>query len=141
MKFLPNSPLKLAVWLVVVILLADNAGLTQQVTAIVAIVFAGLWGWIIVRARKDEPASGTFLRTGTPLYTYGLLGFGAASVLALLGLLSTGLDIVSRLIEWNWEGFGLISLEPLVPAAVVAAVSLAMVMTHVLRTLHDDDSV
>ena len=123
MKFLPNSPLKLAVWLVVVILLADNAGLNQQVTAIIAIVFTGLCGWIIVQKRKAEPASGSSLRTNTPLYSYGLLGSGVASVLALLGLFITGSDLVSRLVTWNWVGFGLSSLGPLIPAALVAAVS------------------
>ena len=135
---IPDSPLRLALWLVVVILIADGAGLSQEITAAAAIVFAVLSGWLIIRRRKSEEANGSgsrsFLGTSTPLYTYGLLGFGSASVLALLGLMNTGFDVVSRLLEWNWEGFGLSSLEPLIPAAVVAAVSLVMILMHVLTT-------
>ena len=138
MSFFPNSLLRLAIWLVIVILLADAIGLSQQGVAVVAIVFTGFCGWLIVRKRRIEPISESFLGTSTPLYTYGLLGFGSASVLALLGLMNTGFDVVSRLLDWNWEGFGLSSLEPLVPAALVAAVSLAMVLMHVLRTPHDN---
>jgi len=134
MSFLPDSLLRLAIWLVIVILLADAIGFSQQGVAVVAIVFTGFCGWLIVRKRRIEPISESFLGTSTPLYTYGLLGFGSASVLALLGLMNTGFEIVSRLLELNWEGFGLSSLEPLVPAAVVAAVSLAMIVMHVLTT-------
>jgi len=134
MSFFPNSLLRLAIWLVIVILLADAIGLSQQGVAVVAIVFTGFCGWLIVRKRRIEPISESFLGTSTPLYTYGLLGFGSASVLALLGLMNTGFEIVSRLLELNWEGFGLSSLEPLAPAAVVAAISLAMIVTHVLTT-------
>jgi len=133
MKLLPDSPLKLAVGLVVVILLADAIGLSQQGVAVVAIVFTGFCGWLIVRKRRIEPVSESFLGTSTPLYTYGLLGFGSASVLALLGLMNTGFEIVSRLLEWNWEGFGLSSLEPLVPAVVVGVCSVGLLALHVLR--------
>lgn len=142
MRLVPDSPLRLALWLVVVILIADGAGLSQEITAAAAIVFTVFSGWLIIRRRKSEGAnssgSRSFLGTSTPLYTYGLLGFGSASVLALLGLMNTGFDVVSRLLEWNWEGFGLSSLEPLVPAAVVAAVSLAMILMHVLTTAEDE---
>ena len=138
MRLFPDSPLRLALWLVVVILVADSAGFPQGLTATVAIVFTVFSGWLIIRKRKSEGAntsgSRSFLGTSTPLYTYGLLGFGSASVLAVLGLMNTGFDVVSRLLEWNWEGFGLTSLEPLVPAALVAAVSVAMILTHVLTT-------
>lgn len=133
MKLLPDSPRKLAVGLVVVILLADTIGLSQQVVAVFAIVFTGFCGWLIVRKRRIEPVSESFLGTSTPLYTYGLLGFGSASVLAVLGLMNTGFDVVSRLLEWNWEGFGLSSLEPLVPALVVGVCSVGLLALHVLR--------
>ena len=142
MRLVPDSPLRLALWLVVVILIADGAGLSQEITAAAAIVFTVFSGWLIIRRRKSEGAnssgSRSFLGTSTPLYTYGLLGFGSASVLALLGLMNTGFDVVSRLLEWNWEGFGLSSLEPLVPAALVAAVSLAMILIHVLTTPNEN---
>ena len=138
MSIRPDSPFRLALWLVLVILIADSAGLPQEIAALIAILFTVLCGWLIVRKRKSEGAntsgSRSFLGTSTPLYTYGLLGFGSASVLAVLGLMNTGFDVVSRLLEWNWEGFGLTSLQPLVPAALVAAVSVAMILTHVLTT-------
>ena len=144
LSMIPDSPLRLAIWLVVLILVADTAGLPQEITAVIAVIFTVCCGWLIVRKRKseDESASGdrSFLGTNTPLYTYGLLGFGLASVLAIVGLMTTGVNLVTRLVEWDWEGFGLSSLGPLIPAALVAAVSLAMIMTHVLRTLHDEDS-
>lgn len=134
---IPDSPLRLALWLVVVILIADGAGLSQEITAAAAIVFAVLSGWLIIRRRKSEEANGSgsrsFLGTSTPLYTYGLLGFGSASVLALLGLMNTGFELVSRLLEWNWEEFGLSSLEPLVPALVVGVCSVGLLALHVLR--------
>ena len=143
MRLLPDSMLRLAIWLVVVILVADTAGLPQEITAVIAVVFTVFSGWLIVRKRKseDESASGdrSFLGTNTPLYTYGLLGFGLASVLVIVGLMTTGVNLVTRLAEWNWEGFGLSSLEPLVPAAVVAAVSLAMIVMHVL-TISDENA-
>ena len=142
MRLVPDSPLRLALWLVVVILIADGAGLSQEITAAAAIVFTVFSGGLIIRRRKSEGAnssgSRSFLGTSTPLYTYGLLGFGSASVLALLGLMNTGFDVVSRLLEWNWEGFGLSSLEPLIPAAVLAAISLVMILMHVLTTSEDE---
>ena len=138
MRLVPDSLLRLAIWLVVVILVADTAGLPQEITAVIAVVFTVFSGWLIVRKRKSEDESATgvrsFLGTNTPLYTYGLLGFGLASVLAIVGLMTTGVNLVTRLVEWNWQGFGLSSLGPLVPAAVVAAVSLAMIVMHVLTT-------
>ena len=138
MRLVPDSLLRLAIWLVVVILAADTAGLPQEITAVIAVVFTVFSGWLIVRKRKSEDESATgvrsFLGTNTPLYTYGLLGFGLASVLAIVGLMTTGVNLVTRLVEWNWQGFGLSSLGPLVPAAVVAAVSLAMIVMHVLTT-------
>jgi len=142
MRLVPDSPLRLALWLVVVILIADGAGLSQEITAAAAIGFTVFSGGLIIRRRKSEGANSggyrSFLGTSTPLYTYGLLGFGSASVLALLGLMNTGFDVVSRLLEWNWEGFGLGSLEPLIPAAVLAAVSLVMILMHVLTTSEDE---
>ena len=139
MRLLPDSPPKLAVWLVVLILITDTAGLPLQFIALVAIVFAGLCGWLIFRRRRTHPKSGPFLGTTTPLYTYGLLCFGAASVLALLGLVSTGFDIISRLVEWNWEGFGLSSLEPLAPALVLASVSILLISLHTVLHLNDGE--
>ena len=147
MRLLPDSPLKLAIWLVVVILLTDAAGQPIQITAIVAIVFSGFCGWLIVRKgagepasnRSDESASRPFSWGKTPLYTCGLLGASAASVLGCLGLLVIGFDVVFRSIKWNWEGFGLSSLTPLVPAFVVGIVSILLVMLHEVLHLNDDE--
>ena len=146
-KSLPDSPIKLAIWLVVVILLTDAAGLSMQIAAIVAIVFSGFCGWLIVRKRRgqptsnlsDEPVSKPFSWPKTPLYTYGLLGASAASIFAVLGLILTGFDVAFRLIEWNWEGFGLSSLTPLVPAVVVGVVSILLVMLHEALHLNDGE--
>ena len=140
---IPDSLLRLAIWLVVVILAADTAGLPQEITAVIAVVFTVFSGWLIVRKRKseDESASGdrSFLGTNTPLYTYGLLGFGLASVLAIVGLMTTGVNLVTRLAEWNWEGFGLSSLEPLVPAVSVALVSGFLLILHTALHLKDEE--
>ena len=146
-RLLPDSPLKLAIWLVVVILLTDAAGQPIQITAIVAIVFSVFCGWLIVRKgagdpafnRSDVPASRPFPWTKTPLYTSGLLGVSAASVLACLGLIVIGFDVAFRLIEWNWVGFGLSSFMPLVPAVVVGVVSVLLVMLHAVLHLNDGE--
>jgi|DEB0MinimDraft_4_1074332.scaffolds.fasta_scaffold406940_1 hypothetical protein len=52
MKLPPDSPLKLAIWLVLVIFLADAIGLARQAIAIIAIVFTGFCDWLIARKHR-----------------------------------------------------------------------------------------
>ena len=73
------------------------------------------------------------------MYTYGLLGASAASIIAMLGLILTGFDVAFRLIEWNWEGFGLSSLKPLVPAIVLGILSIVLIMLHEVIHLNDGE--
>ena len=141
MKLLPNSPIKLAIWLILVIALAGALDLPQEAVPIVAVFFAGVCGWLIVRKRRSETTSNSWVRsffgTNTPLYSYGMLGAGLASVLAILGLIKIGFDVVARLPEWNWEGFGLSFFEPLAPALVLGFASALSVMLH--TALHSND--
>ena len=51
-KLLPDSPLKLTIWLVLAIFLADAIGLAQQAIAIVAVVFTGFYDWLIARKHR-----------------------------------------------------------------------------------------
>ena len=57
MSMRPDSPFRLAVWLVLVKLIADSAGLPQEITAPIAIVFTVFSGWLIIRKRKSEGAN------------------------------------------------------------------------------------
>ena len=52
MKLPPDSPLKLAIWLVLVIFLADAIGLARQAIAIIAIVFTAFCDWLIARKHR-----------------------------------------------------------------------------------------
>ena len=73
------------------------------------------------------------------LLSYGMLGVGVASVLAILGLIKMGFDVVTRLSEWNWEGLGLSFFEPLVPALVLGFASALSVMLHTALHLNDEE--
>ena len=143
MKLLPDSPIKLAIWLILGFALAGALDLPPEAVPVIAVTFSGVGGWLIVRKRRSEPASVSWVKslfgTNTPLYTYGMLGFGLTSVLAILGLIKMGFGVVSRLLEWNWEGFALSSLEPLVPALVLGFASVLSVMLHEALHLNDEE--
>jgi hypothetical protein len=143
MSLLPSSLLRLAIGLVIIILLADAAGLPLKAVAVIAIFFTVFSVWLIVHKRRgaqgDPAKSSIFGATKAPLYTYGLLGFALASVLAMVGLMTTGANILTRLIEWNWEGFGLTSLEPLLPSGLVAGLSILSMILHLALRLKDQE--
>ena len=140
MSLLPDSPIRLIVWLVATALIADALSAPQEAIAGMALLLAVIGGWLMVRRRRAESSQNEILGgTNTPLYTYGLLGFGLASALGILGLLSVGFDVVERVIAWEWDGFDFTSLYPLLPAAILAAVSVCSVMLHVILHLNDED--
>ena len=136
----PNTPIRLAVWLVIIILSADALGAPIEAIAGIAVLLVSVGGWLIIRRRKIESSkTEPLLRTNTPLYTYGLLGFGLASVLGILGLASIGFDVLERVITWDWDEFAFRSLYPLVPALILATASVCSMILHVIINSDDED--
>lgn len=133
MNMRPDSPIRLALWLVIIILSADGMGTPIEAIAGIAVLLVLVGGWLIIRRRKIESSkTEPLLRTNTPLYTYGLLGFGLASALGILGLASIGFDVLERVITWDWDEFAFRSLYPLVPALILATISICSLILHVI---------